>query len=149
MRVKLTALLADAVEGGVSGKISALGIGWLKTMTPTPPMAVLAFVEISADDEPQERYSIHGILCAADGEPVEIPTRSGTTRQLVFEAPFEIADHPGEPGTFGRMAFGINIAPGVPLNVGQYRWEISLGGSDHVAILPFAVVRTVQHSALN
>lgn len=48
----MTVLLADAAQIDGSNKISALGMGWTHTRVPSPPMAVVGFVELEQADLP-------------------------------------------------------------------------------------------------
>ena len=70
--MKFILLLADAAQIDEKAKIHALGLGWGHTVTPTPPMAIVAFVELQPEQLPTD-YSIGFELLDANHDAAKVP----------------------------------------------------------------------------
>lgn len=81
--MNLTVLLADAAQIDASNKVSALGMGWTHTTAPSPPMAVVGFVELAQADLPFT-LGIRMELRDADDTLVTMETAEGP-RPVVIE----------------------------------------------------------------
>lgn len=81
--MNLTVLLADAAQIDLSNKVSALGMGWTHTRAPSPPMAIIAFVELTQADLPFT-LGIRMELKNADDTLVMMETPEGP-RPVVIE----------------------------------------------------------------
>lgn len=128
-------LLADSAQGDAQGKAHALGIGWSQTATPTPPMALLVFIDCPWD-QTNRKHKIEIDLVDADGAPVsfEQGPLGNPLPALHIEAEFEAGRPPGAPvGTSLRQPpLVMNLAPGMPLTPGQkYEFHLKIDG-DHI-----------------
>lgn len=81
--MNLTVLLADSAQIDASNKVSALGMGWTHTTAPSPPMAVVGFVEMEQSDLPFT-LGIRMELRDADDTLVTMETPEGP-RPVVIE----------------------------------------------------------------
>ena len=120
-RMKISLFLADAAQADAqSGKVHALGLGWRQCQTPTPPFALVMFVDIDWDETNKQ----HKLLCqllTTDGEPVVVMGAQGPQR-ISFEAAAEAGRPPGAiHGTSVRMPLTLNIPAGIPLEPGNVR----------------------------
>lgn len=125
-------LLADSAQADQAGKVHALGIGWSQTGSPTPPLAILLFIDCPWD-QTNRRHKIEITLLDADGHPVSFET--GPLGQpvpaVLIEAEFEAGRPPGAPrGTSLRQTpLVINLGPGLPLVPGQkYEFHLKING---------------------
>lgn len=102
MRVSL--FLSDAAQADAqSGKVHALGLGWRQCQTPTPPFALVLFLDIDWD-ETNKQHQLKCQLLTADGDPVVVPGPHGPQR-ILFEAAAEAGRAPGAiHGTSGRRS---------------------------------------------
>lgn len=92
MRVSL--FLSDAAQADAqSGKVHALGLGWRQCQTPTPPFALVLFLDIDWD-ETNKQHQLKCQLLTADGDPVVVPGPHGPQR-ILFEAAAEAGRAPG------------------------------------------------------
>ena len=131
----VTLLLANSAEGTAVGTVSALGIGWSITGTPTPPTAVIIFIKVPWD-QTNMQHQLKLSLVDADGNAVMLAqTPMGEPAPLEVTADFEVGRPPGLPhGTSIDQALPINIGAGLPLIPGQmYQWRVSINGKDLAA----------------
>ncbi|MEU7633388.1 hypothetical protein AB0C34_25980 [Nocardia sp. NPDC049220] len=112
--MKLTLWTADSAQPDPSGKAHALGLGWSVTTTPTPPMALVVFVDIGTDEEIREEYSLKVLLVDDEKNPVKL----GPEEKLVrFRAPLQMdrarareVKVEAEPEYSARVVAVVNIA---------------------------------------
>jgi hypothetical protein len=139
--VKITLFLADAAQADAqSGKVHALGLGWRQCQTPTPPFALVLFLDIDWD-ETNEPHKLTCQLLTTDGEPVVVMGTQGAQR-ISFEASAEAGRPPGAiHGTSVRMPLTLNIPGGIPLEPGIYEWRVEVEGFEQAtAVEAFVVV---------
>jgi hypothetical protein len=127
--LKAHLFLADSAQSEQSGKLHALGLGWTTTVTPTPPAAVVALVEVEWT-ESNHPFHIKLELLSADGELVMLPGPLGMNAMQI-EGDLETGRPAGLPhGTSQFVPLTINLAGGMPLQVGQrYQWRLTIGES--------------------
>ena len=132
--VKAHLFLADSAQADPTGKLHALGLGWTMTVTPTPPAAVVALIEVEWSESNQP-FHVTLELLDADGERVSIPGPIGPS-ELVIEGDMETGRPPGHPhGTSQFVPLTLNVAGGMPLQVGQrYQWRLSIDGEAREAV---------------
>ena len=113
-RMKISLFLADAAHADAqSGKVHALGLGWRQCQTPTPPFALVVFLDIDWD-ETNERHELTCQLLTTDGEPVIVMGTQGP-QPISFEAAAEARRTPGRiHGTSVRMPLTLNIPAECP-----------------------------------
>jgi hypothetical protein len=143
--MKVSLLLADAAQADAqSGKVHALGLGWRQCQTPTPPFALLLFLDIDWD-ETNKKHKLTCQLLTTDGEPVVAMGAQGPQR-ISFEASAEAGRPPGAiHGTSVRLPLALNIPGGIPLNPGLYEWRVEIEGFEQAtAVEAFAVIGTPQ-----
>jgi len=123
-------LLADFAQTS-EGKVSALGLGWTITGTPTPPMAVILLIDIPWD-KTNKKHKVTLALLDADGHPVVVgqDANTGKPQHIQFNADVEAGRPAGIPeGTEQRTSTAIAIGPGIPLTAGQaYEWRLEIDG---------------------
>ncbi|ACC41102.1 MULTISPECIES: DUF6941 family protein [Mycobacterium] len=126
--MKVSVFLADAAHADVqSGKIHTLGLGWRQCQTPTPPFALVLFVDIDWN-ETNKQHKLKCQLLTTDGDLVVVPGPNGPQRVL-FEASAEAGRPPGAiHGTSVRMPLTLNIPAGIPLEPGIYEWRVEVEG---------------------
>lgn len=138
--MKISLFLADAaVPDAQSGKVHALGLGWRHCQTPTPPFALVIFLDIDWDETNKQ----HKLLCqllTTDGEPVVVMGAQGPQR-ISFEAAAEAGRPPGAiHGTSVRMPLTLNIPGGIPLEPGIYEWRVEVEGFEQATAVEAFVV---------
>lgn len=119
--MKATLLLADSAQASPDGKAHALGLGWAVTGSPSPPIALVLFLECDWN-ETNAKHKLEIELVDADGKPVSFGAGPlGNAEPAIhLELEFEVGRPPGLPAGMGqRQAFAINIEPGMPLTPGQ------------------------------
>jgi hypothetical protein len=139
--MKIGVFLADAAQADVqSGKVHALGLGWRQCQTPTPPFALVVFLDIDWD-ETNKQHKLTCQLLTADGETVTITGPQGR-QPISFEASAEAGRPPGAiHGTSVRMPLTLNIPAGIPLEPGIYEWRVEVEGFEQAtAVEAFIVV---------
>ncbi|MQY31316.1 hypothetical protein [Nocardia aurantia] len=130
--MKLTLFVADSAQIDASGKLNALGLGWDQITTPTPPISLVIFVDFEVVRVSNDPMPLT-ITCLDTGnEPVKLDAE-GT--ELRFRGELNT-----EAGALRALAT-VNLAPGLPLSPGAYRWIAALDGTDVSAALPFKVIR--------
>jgi hypothetical protein len=115
-------LLANAAEQGPTGLISALGIGWSITTSPTAPTSLILFVKVPWDISNIRHKAVLNLL-DDDGQPVHL---DGNEVEVDIE--FETGRPPGlKPGTPIDWAQALNV-PSIPLEPGRYEWQLTIDG---------------------
>ncbi|MDT5147490.1 MAG: hypothetical protein QOC58_2135 [Mycobacterium sp.] len=138
--MKISLFLADAAQADTqSGKVNALGLGWRQCQTPTPPFALVAFLDIDWD-ETNKQHKLRCQLLTTDGEPVVVTGTQGPQR-ISFEASAEAGRPPGAiHGTSVRMPLTLNIPAGIPLEPGLYEWRVEVEGFEQATAVEVFVV---------
>lgn len=138
--MKVTLFLADAAQADAqSGKVHALGLGWRQCQTPTPPFALVLFLDIDWD-ETNEQHKLKCQLLTTDGELVMVPGPQGP-QPILFEAAAEAGRLPGSiHGTSVRMPLTLNIPGGIPLEPGIYEWRVEVDGFEHATTVEAFIV---------
>jgi hypothetical protein len=135
--MKLTVMLADAANADQNGKVSALGLGWVVIPTPTPPMALVVFVDLEpAETLPIEQVTLDCELVDEQGEHVELERRQGP---VAFNAVLTFTSKSNLDLPVMRSAFAVGIAPGLPLPPGRYQWKVAVKESGVEDSAAFAV----------
>lgn len=118
-------LLANSAENN-NGMVSALGLGWSTTGTPTPPAALVLLLKVPWD-QTNMPHNVVIDLVDADGQPFVAP---GEQDGLKMEGQFEVGRPPGLPhGTPIDNALVLGLGPGIPLNAGvTYQWRVEIDG---------------------
>ncbi len=130
-------ILADYANTDAAQKLNLLGGGWQVTgITPTsltPPQALVAVIEVP-ERYIAEEFPISIALVDEAGEPVKVPTPSGTIEALRI-AQLVKAERPNVQGVllhgkvWSRMQVIINFAGGLPLRPGMsYTWKLEIDG---------------------
>ncbi|BBZ44177.1 DUF6941 family protein [Mycobacterium parmense] len=143
--MKISLLLADAAQAdAASGKVHALGLGWRQCQTPTPPIALVLFLDIDWD-ETNKKHKLSCQLLTTDGEPVVVMGSQGPQR-ISFEASAEAGRPPGAiHGASLRLPLTLNIPAGIPLDPGIYEWRVEIEGFEQAtAVEAFVVVPSAQ-----
>jgi hypothetical protein len=128
--MKLTVLTADSAQVDSAGKVHALGLGWVQTTTPTPPMSLVLFLNFDEPQSSSEPISLTVKCLDANGRLAKI--ESG--KELEFKGALN-----GESGAVRAIA-AINLAPGINLEPGAYRWVASIDGTEIEEVVPFEAV---------
>ena len=139
--MKISLFLADAAQADVqSGKVHALGLGWRQCQTPTPPFALVIFVDIDWD-ETNKQHKLTCRLLTTDGDTVVVMGAQGP-QPISFEAAAEAGRPPGAiHGTSVRMPLTLNIPAGIPLEPGIYEWRVEVEGFEQAtSVEPFVVI---------
>ena len=138
--MKVTLFLADAAQAdSQSGKVHALGLGWRQCQTPTPPFALVLFLDIDWD-ETNKQHKLKCQLLTTDGELVMVPGPQGP-QPILFEAAAEAGRLPGSiHGTSVRMPLTLNIPGGIPLEPGIYEWRVEVDGFEHATTVEAFIV---------
>lgn len=145
--MKVSLLLADAAQAdSQSGKVHALGLGWRQCQTPTPPFALVLFVDIDWD-ETNKQHKLKCQLLTTDGEPVTVPGPHGP-RPMLFEVGAEAGRLPGAiHGTAVRMPLTLNIPAGISLEPGIYEWRVEVEGFEQATAVEAFVVSGLNPSS--
>lgn len=142
--MKALLLLADAGQADNTGKLHALGVGWSVTGTPTPPMAMLIFIDVPWD-QTNTKHKLEIQLLDADGQLVTGGVGPLGDPQPLFQvdAEFEAGRPPGiPPGTPIRQTLAIGLAPGMPLIPGEkYEFHMTIDGEHKDGWLSTFMVR--------
>lgn len=128
----VTLLLANSAEATPAGTVSALGIGWSVTVTPTPPQALIVLLRVPWDVT-NVKHELLLKLVDGDGHDVLLgQTPFGEPAPLEIRGEFEVGRPAGIPhGTPIDQAMPITIGPGLPLVPGgSYEWRLSIDGED-------------------
>ena len=117
-------LLADAAQDDGTGKMNALGLGWTKMSTPTPPMSVIFFADLDAGDLGRP----HKVVCSLRDESGVTATLPGTDDGVSVDVELpEVSAADMSEGPL-RISMVIQVGPGMPLRVGAYRWVAEVDG---------------------
>jgi hypothetical protein len=143
--MKISLFLADAAHADAqSGKVHALGLGWRQCQTPTPPFALVVFLDIDWD-ETNKQHKLTCQLLTTDGEPVVVMGAHGA-QPISFEAAAEAGRPPGSiHGTSVRMPLTVNIPAGIPLEPGLYEWRVEVEGFEQATAVEAFVVLGAAH----
>ena len=118
--VLLLANAADQPPGNVM--ISALGIGWSMTSSPTAPSALLLFIKVPWG-ETNVKHQIALSLVDGDGRPALM-----NDEPVHVEIEFEAGRPPGlVRGQSIDWAHALNLPP-LELRPGRYVWRLTLDG---------------------
>ncbi|WP_324667212.1 hypothetical protein MUW33_1880 [Mycobacterium canetti] len=144
--MKVSLFLADAAQADAgSGKVHALGLGWRQCQTPTPPFALVLFLDIDWD-ETNKQHKLTCQLLTTDGEPVIVSGPQGP-QAILFEAAAEAGRAPGAiHGTSVRMPLTLNIPAGIPLEPGIYEWRVEVEGFELATAVEAFVVAPGSHA---
>lgn len=128
----VTLLLANAAEQTPGGTLSALGIGWSVTTSPTPPSALLILVKVPWD-RTNVKHSVVLDLVTDDGRPAPA---EDSPLQITME--FETGRPAGlQHGTPVDWIQGVNLGP-LSLAPGGYEWRLAIDGHES-AVRAFTV----------
>ena len=143
--MKIGLFLADAAQADVqSGKVHALGLGWRQCQTPTPPFALVLFLDIDWD-ETNKQHKLTCQLLTADGDTVVVTGPQGR-QPISFEASAEAGRPPGAiHGTSVRLPLTLNIPAGIPLEPGIYEWRVEVEGFEQATAVEAFVVVSSAH----
>ncbi|MDT5224457.1 MAG: hypothetical protein QOG19_1864 [Mycobacterium sp.] len=138
--MKVSLFLADAAQADAqSGKVHTLGLGWRQCQTPTPPFALVMFLDIDWD-ETNKQHKLTCRLLNTDGQLVTVPGPQGPQR-ILFEAAAEAGRLPGAiHGTAVRMPLTLNIPGGIPLEPGIYEWRVEVDGFERATAIEAFIV---------
>ena len=125
--MELRLLLADSVESGQGGKVSALGLGWKLTSSPTGPMALVLIIDLEPDETSKEHSIVLRLVRAPTSEPVTIRLDGETSPPLTVAGKFRTGPSENVPSDLpARATVGVMVGPGLPLEPGLYRWEVDV-----------------------
>ncbi|WP_434438701.1 DUF6941 family protein [Lentzea sp. E54] len=110
--MNITVLLADYAQTQ-DGKLNALGVGWARTSTPLGTHAVILFVD-AEETEIGANHILKLRLVDGNGEAVLDPGGGA------IAADVDLAVQDPE----GVATVAVNLAPGLPLSLGEYIWEV-------------------------
>jgi len=130
--MEATLLLADAAEQAnpQSPKITAMGIGWDRTMTPLPPHVLIALIKVPWT-ETNRPIPITIEMVSEDGHPVMVPTPLGE-QPLQLAGQLEVGRPPGvQHGTAIQVPQIVQCPPGLSLAPGAYVWRLEIDGESH------------------
>jgi hypothetical protein len=133
--MKVDIVLADKGSANPqAGTLNLLNVGWsVTTLNPgqagaepmTPPHAVAIFFEVELHRCNQPLQMVVELL-TEDGQTVQVHTPNGD-QPLHIEQTVTVSPPAGAPiGSPGHGNTLIEMAPGLPLPPGTYRWEVSL-----------------------
>lgn len=127
--MKAHLLLADAAQSDGQGKVSALGLGWSVTSTPTPPQAVVILLRVGWNETNQQHRLVLSLL-TADGEDAVMAPGPLGDQPLRVEALFEVGRPPGLPtGSDIEHNVAFSVGPGLLLPAGRrYEWRLEIDG---------------------
>jgi len=113
-------LLANYAERTEAGLISAIGLGWSVTGSPTSQSALVLMLKVPWD-QTNIRHRAAVTLNTADGRRVRLPDGSDGP-QVEFE--FETGRPPGvEHGVPLEVTQAFNVSS-LPLAPGRYSWDL-------------------------
>jgi hypothetical protein len=124
--VKVAVLVADSAEV-INGKVYCLGLGWSDVGTPTPPHALVVFVDIDWT-ETNQRFAFKAELVNSDGQAVTIQTEVGE-QPVAIEGELEAGRPVGVPhGTPVRIAVAASFGPLALVRGTRYEWRVTIDG---------------------
>ncbi|WP_433568137.1 hypothetical protein ACQP1O_43055 (plasmid) [Nocardia sp. CA-151230] len=127
--MKLTVLIADAAQVDLAGKVHALGMGWDKTTTPTPPMTLIIFVDFE-ESPPTAPLTLDVLCLGPDGEVVKA---GPDKREIKFRGHLQ-----GDENALRALAT-INIGP-MQLEPGRHVWNVSIVEEGLSTVVPFEAI---------
>jgi hypothetical protein len=124
--VKFDLYTADSASVDDRSKTYALGLGWTHIGSPTPPMALLAFIDLQPDEVPA-KIQIHIELLDSEGRAVHF-RQPGTGQEgppvmvdgTVDASAVDETAYRGEPI---RVPFVVQLGPGLVMDPGLYRFR--------------------------
>ncbi|WP_194813752.1 hypothetical protein [Nocardia sp. XZ_19_385] len=132
--MKLLVLLADSAQVAAGGKVHALGLGWNETVSPTPPMALVMFLESEPGERLDDEVRITGALVDGSGEPAQQKSLGA----LQFQTSLQVG------ADADRAIAVVNFGPGIPLEPGSYAWVLSAEEAGISSRVPFTVQSTAK-----
>jgi hypothetical protein len=134
--VKLVLHTADSASVDDRSKAYALGLGWTHTRSPTPPMALLAFIDLEPDEVPTD-ISIHIELMDSSDRLVHFQPHGGDEQgpPVMIDGRVEAStpdEYPyqGEPI---RVPFVVQLGPGIVLAPVIHRFHAVMTRKDNGA----------------
>jgi hypothetical protein len=144
--VRVLSFLADfaQVEGG---KVGAFGLGWTTCSSPSPPFAFVIFIDVEWD-EVRELYQVKIDLLGVNDQPVSLPGPSGPVPvKFEFTTGMTLQSDVAA-GTQIRIPITLNVQGSLPLELGKYRWRVTVEGFEADAgFAPFEVMSEVKPTA--
>ena len=122
-------LLANSAEDH-GGMVSALGLGWSVTGSPTPPMALVLLIKVPWD-QTNRRHDVRIQLVDSDGQPpLIVHDEAGNPAPVQVDGQFEVGRPAGLPhGTPIDNTLVVSLPPGMPLRPGHmYEWRVHVDG---------------------
>lgn len=139
--MKVAVVLADkGTTNPQPGTLNLLNVGWVQTQLVqhpaapgqllTQPHVVVIFFEVEHNfcNVPIELILE---LLTEDGQPVSIPSPTGPQPIRVSNITTVISPAAAPIATPGAGNTMIDIFPGLPLQPGTYRWQVTLAGEHH------------------
>ncbi len=121
-------LLADFAQGDGTGKVSAIGLGWSVTTSPTPHHSLVVVLKVGWEEANNPHHMSLDLLTADGLHAVQVPSPVGA-QPLRVEVDFEVGRPPGTPiGSSVDHSLAINVGPGLPLSAGRYEWRMEIDG---------------------
>jgi Family of unknown function (DUF6941) len=138
--VRVTLLLADAAQPAGSAKVSALGLGWSATSSPTTPMALVVLIDLDQDEYGRHEFRV---WLSPRGEDAAVKVKGADgDAALEFGGAFEV-QAPDEvvEDVPARVNLALNVAPSLPVSPGRvYEWRAEIDGVRNEAwSVPFYV----------
>jgi hypothetical protein len=125
--VELRVFLADSVESGQGGKVSALGLGWKLTSSPTGPMALVLIIDLESDEAAKEHSIVLRLVHAATSEAATMGLDREAPPPLTFGGTFRTGPTDDAPSDLpARATIGVMVGAGLPLEPGLYRWDVDV-----------------------
>ena len=137
--MKVSVLLAEKGLAMPAGGVNLLNVGWsmapLRALMAAPsavpaplmtaPQSVVVFMEAQLADC-NRQLTLELTLLNQDGQVVELPGPAGP-QPMRLRMPVLIPTAPGAPTGFpGRGTALLDLAQGLPLTPGVYRWQVSI-----------------------
>ena len=123
--MKLTLSLADSAQVIGGGKVYALGLGWSRVHTPTPPMALIMMLDLMPDEANAGPCKLVIELLDADGNPARFASGVPDRPLAALKIDAVVNVQPAEDlidGESSRVAAAVQLGP-MPLAPGFYRFE--------------------------
>ncbi len=150
--MKVAVVLADkGTANPPAGTLNLLNVGWSVTtlnVQPdgnvlTPPHAVAVFFEVELPRCNQPLAMVVELV-TEDGQTVTVPTASGIQPLHIAQTVTVAPPLEAPAGTPGHANTLLEMAPGLPLRPGSYRWQVSLDGERHEEWTASFLVRAPQ-----
>lgn len=136
--MEINLLLADSAQIDPGGKAHALGIGWARTISPTPPMGILVLISIMPDESQflNQTLEIDVFLVDQDENPVapNDPNAGSNAFRVHWEVETSYPQNQQEGLPIG-YPLALNIGPGLPIPAGHlYAWKAVLSVKDDATV---------------